>query len=280
MAALDTISGFVTAPGAAFTAVTFSNGTGTIRNFNQGNAYLVTLWTQGNTSAGYTRVLSPRLHDNVNGITVRWDAATAAGNTLVTSAPTVFTQWQQPLVAQDTLAFSILGSAVAGDIINFSALIYYDYLVGSVGNFIGEKELDARAKNMTTLIISNTGGTTGAWSAGVALSAATFGTLKANTNYALVGYSYSETAPGNCASFAIQGVDTGNLFIGMPAVKEYSITSEWFTRLGRAMASDIANPFPIIPVINSANAGGTLVYNLNNENANTTLISLQLVELS
>src|SRR5947207_1548541 len=69
---LDTVTGFVTAPGAVFTAWTMATGDSlAVRAATQGsNIWLVGAWAW-NQVAGVMRVRSPRLHDNVQGIRMR-----------------------------------------------------------------------------------------------------------------------------------------------------------------------------------------------------------------
>src|SRR6267378_2294386 len=67
---MQIVSGFVTAPSTTFTAWTMASGdTLAVRNTPEGNPiHLVNLWCD-NQAAGFIRVRSALLHDNVIGIT-------------------------------------------------------------------------------------------------------------------------------------------------------------------------------------------------------------------
>jgi hypothetical protein len=270
MSALEVVSGFVTAPGvAAFTVLTQSNGTTTVRNFSQGAAYLLTAWKNGQAVPGALRFRSPRFHDNVNGI--RFSCPQV--NTSMLLDPAV----AQQLVAQDTLTIDAMGSAVAGDIENCCALIYYDQLDQANGRFISPADLYKRKANILGLPFAIAGAATGAWGPGTALNAGIAGAiLKANVDYAVLGISLlTETAANNSAAVGITGPDTGNLMIAVPSGVGAQIDErpQFFLRLAERTGR------PLIPVINAANAGGTLLQVLNNENANTATFSLVLAEL-
>lgn len=267
MAALEVVTGFTTAPGATQTALTFSGGTATVRNFSAGNAWLLTAWSNQNTSAGTLRIRSPRLHDFVSGIRLQ----TIQAN----NHPLLPLGFPQRLIAQDQLTVENTGSAVAGDIINNAMLIYYESLDSANGRFIDLTELENRMVNAMTLSHVLVGAVSGAWGAGQAINAGTVGdTLKANTDYALLGCMGTESAAGNACAVGITGVDTGNLRIGMPLLpNENSISASWFLDLTKRFAR------PMIPVINSANKGGTLLDVLNNENANSATVATIWAEL-
>lgn len=267
MAALEVVSGYVTAPSATRTAITLSNGSLTVRNFSKGNAWLVSSWKNGQASVGDYRIRSPRLHDFTNGLLYR----VPFGST----QPDATMGFPQRLIAQDTLSVDVVGSAVAGDIENVCLLIYYEFLDGANGVYIDLTELERRMVNLVVPSYSTTGGTTGVWSAGVALSGAALGDiLKANTQYAILGFAATESAVNNAASVAVSGVDTGNLFVGCPvSSSEPFLMANWFVELTKKHGR------PMLPTINSANKGGTFVYSLNNENANTIIACPIMAEL-
>ena len=269
MAALEVVTGFSTAPTAVFgaVAVAFSNGTATIRNFSTGNAWLLTAWNTQNTTAGGLRIRSPRLHDFVNGIRFQVQASN--------NQPLYPFGFPQQLKAQDLLTIELAGSAVAGDIVNFALLIYYESLDSANGRFIDLTELENRMVNATTQIHALVGAVTGAYGAAQALNAGVVGaTLKANTDYALLGAVMSESAAGNGCNIGIVGVDTGNLMVGIPVQgADPDLTNSWFLNLTKRMAR------PLVPVINSANAGATLLSVLNSENANTVTVATIWAEL-
>lgn len=270
MAALEGISGFTTAASTTFTAPTYSNGTNVVRYFTQGNAYLITVWGSKQAS-GNIRIRSPRLHDAVSGINMRQDI-----NILKPAVwPLLPLQLNQKLVAQDTLTIELTGSAVAGDIENATLLIYYDYLDSAVARFENSFGVETRMRNQVTLQHALVGGTAGVFGASQALSGAAAGTFKANTDYGLIGYSCSQSATATTAcTIGLVGVDTGNLMIPMPVTTDGMTAGQWFMNLSDAIAR------PAIPVINSANWGGTTLAVLNDENANTVTVTTLWAELA
>ncbi len=75
--AIEVLSGRATNPGATGTAATVGSGDSFgVRSFPMGSAaYLENVWVQGAT-AGFVRVRSARLHDNVKNLQLRSIAAT------------------------------------------------------------------------------------------------------------------------------------------------------------------------------------------------------------
>ena len=261
--ALEVIAGGATAPGATFTALTMGAGNSlTIRNFKTGTtAYIVGLWDSRN-AAGNLRIRSPRLHDNVQGIRVYGNAGEQ------------FNYIPQGLVqkveAQDTLIAEITGSAVAAEIEQGAMLLYYENLDGVNARFINSNELRMRSKNIVIVENSLATGVAGGWSGEEALNAE-FNLLKANTDYALVG----ATVSANCLAVGWRGADSGNMRFAIPGEagnKEY--TANFFIRLSDSLG------VPLIPVINSANLGNTLVDCMQNQAGVDVIVSTILVELS
>jgi hypothetical protein len=98
-------------------------------------------------------------------------------------------------------------------------------------------------------VLPATSSTAGQLGAGVALNS-TDTNFKANSWYAILGYDVSVV----CATVVIQGTDTGNLKVGGPGALNVIDTRRWFCKLDEILG------VPSIPVINSANAGSTLVF--------------------
>lgn len=268
MAALEVVSFFSTAPTAVYGAVpvAFSSGTGTIRNFSSGNAWLAEAWQCQNTTAGGMRVRSPRMHDFVNGIRLQAEAANCQ--------PLLPMGFAQRLIAQDVLTIELAGSAVAGDIVNGNLLIYYESLDSANGRFTDLNELENRMVNVIGLPFALVGGVAGAYAGGTALNAGTAGAiLKANTDYAVLGMVGSKAAGTGIVTVGITGADTGNLRIGIPAGVQQVDTRDFFIQLTKRYNR------PLVPVLNSANAGGTILDVLNDENACTYTMDLILAEL-
>jgi hypothetical protein len=92
-----------------------------------------------------------------------------------------------------------------------------------------------------------------------------YNTLKANQDYAVVGFQ-SDTA---LSAVAILGADTGNLKVGGPCPADIFKTRDYFLKLSADSG------MPMVPVINAANAPSTNVMVANDivaANANVTFI--------
>lgn len=260
---LDTVSGFVTAPGNNFTAWTMAAGDSlTVRNANPAKRSLLLAAWPWNNAVGTLRVRSPKLHDNVQGIRVNALAASVY-NELWSAA-------MQTLYPQDTLVVEQTGSATAGQIETGSLLVYYEDLPGVAGRFISTADLLKRMVNVFTDEVTCTPAATGGYSGQQAFNAS-FDLSQANTDYALIGYSVS----ARCATVSLRGPDTGNLRVsgpGEPTIR--NITTDWFKHL-----SDTSG-IPLIPVINSANKAGTFIDVVSNQTAGQVTIDLIMAQLS
>lgn len=260
--ALEIITGFVTAPSTTFTALTMATGNSlTVRNAPiESEIRMLQAWAL-NQAVGVLRIRSPRLHDNVQGI--RLDVTASDAKPLI--------PWGagQKLIAQDTLIGELTGSATAGDIEQASMLIYYANLPGSDARLATPEDVMRRGVNLLSVENTITNGTAGGWSAEEAINAE-FDLLKANTDYALIGYLIDAEA----TSVRWRGADTANLGVGGPGDelgRQY--TSEWFLRLSRHFGMGL------VPVFNSANKAGILVDVADDENATAHTITSLFVEI-
>ena len=240
--ALEVITGFVTAPGATPTALTMAAGnSATVRNTSSSSLIALTsTWAQ-TSAAGIWIIKSPKLHDNVQGIR----------NTIISGD--VSPRWVpgiwQKLYPQDNLTLLLSGSATGGHIESAASLIYYNNLDGVNGRFITPQTLMQRTVNVWTTEVAVTPGSAGGYSGQVAINSL-FDNFKANTDYALVGY----TVDVVCAVARFTGPDFGNLGIGGPGLAAAPwVTERWFFHLSQQLN------IPLIPVFNSANKNGTLV---------------------
>lgn len=261
MTAWETVGLGCTAVTTAFTACTgYTGQSPTVRNTALGSKVaLEGFWGQ-NATASIQRVRSPRLHDNVQGI--RYQVPVGVSPNLLGLRP--FT----PLVPQDTLVVEIQGGAAEADAAYLN--ISYGSLPGSDGNYATYDQIRPRIVDIMTQEVTP-GNPTAAnqWSAGVAINT-TFDLMKANTWYALLGYTVSAAVGG----IAIQGPDTGGLKVGGPGLLNALETREWFLWM------DEFSEEPGIPVINSANKGGTFVYAGDRTGAYAGVVDLLFAELS
>lgn len=260
--AIDLITGRVTAPGATLTGLTMSAGdTLTIRNAPLDSMVrLLQVWAD-NQAAGTLRIRSPRLHDNVEGI--RLDVSASDPKPLLPE------RFVQPLIPQDTLIAELSGSATAGDIESAAMLLFYDNLPGIAARLIDPATLLANMVNLVSVENTLALGTGGGYSGEEALTAE-FDQLKANTDYALLGY----LVDAECAAVALRGSDTGNLRVGGPGDelgRDY--TRHWFYRLSERYQT------PLIPVFNSANKDAILADGVQDENGTDVTVTWLFAQL-
>lgn len=259
--ALETITGRVVNPSTTPSALTANSGdTFTVRSFQfQAGAFLEDIAALGAT-AGIIRVRSPRLHDNVQGIRLRTVAAEVRG-LLPDSA-------MQRLYPQDQLVVEMTGGASETDVGVLQ--VYYADLPGTDARLAMWEQVKPRIENLLSVEVAiAAAGTTGDWSAGTAIDT-TFDLLKANVDYAVLGYE----SPAIVAAVALQGPDTGNLRIGGPGTTEAIETRDYFVRQARLHQT------PHIPIVNAANKGATLAYQCDNGSGSTLNVSFVLAQLS
>jgi hypothetical protein len=176
----------------------------------------------------------------------------------------------QRLWPQDVLAVDLAGSAVAGDVESVCQLHYYEDLPGISARMISPDDLARRILHVVGVRNTVTAVAGPGYSGAEAVNAEV-DLLKANTDYALLGYAVTV----ECCSVCWRGPDTGNLRVsgpGDPAL--WRVTRDWFLRLSTAFK------LPLIPVINSANKGGTLIDVVQDENAAAVPCTTYFAELT
>jgi len=254
--ALELLTGFNTAPGATLTALTMAGSDSlTVRNFNEpSKAELITNWTDSQAT-GQLQIRSPRMHDNVQGITIVTQISEPQ--------PLMPIGATNRLYAQDTLTVLLSGSAVAGDIETACMLVHYDDLPGISARLIDNGELESRFEEI--MISTNTiaTGTAGGYSGSQAINT-TVDNWKANRDYALLGFQTSV----ECAAIRYQGSDTGNLGIGGPGHDTFKVlTGDWFKMLSHKYHR------PLIPVFNAANKQSILISAAQDENGADPIVT-------
>lgn len=261
--ALDLVSGFVTAPGAVFTALTMAAGDSlTVRASAMAkNIRLLNFWSQ-NQVAGATRIRSSRFSDNIQGL--------RSFNTVANTSPRLPLGYSEPLVSMDNLIAEQTGSAVGGQIESTSLLVYYDQDFAPPANFIDDKQLAQRGYKMVTVRTIHAFGAAGGYTGQVAINSSD-DNAKNGKLYAVLGY----TVSAQCCSVALRGVDTGNLRCGGPGlVGVPHLTAYWFMRLSQEYS------LPCIPVINWANKAGIFVDGVQDQAAAAVTAQWYLVELT
>jgi len=262
--ALEIIAGDITGAVAAgtFTGLTMHGGNSlTVRNAaDDADIKLLTFWADVQV-ANSLRVRSPRMHDNVQGMRFETIASDLK--------PMLDPMHAQKLIPQDVLAVEFDESTAAADVQTFCALVYYKDLPGISGRFISVEELKARMVNILTVENTIDSGAGGDWLGGEAINAE-FDLLKANTDYALIGYMVSV----ECAAVRYRGSDIGNLGVGGPGTEtERDLTYNWFIHLSERSGINL------IPVFNSANKGAILVDVCQDENGGDPIVTTILAEL-
>src|SRR5713101_5537879 len=261
MTAVEIVGGRAVNPGAGPAALTANTGgTFTVRNTGLGTKiHLDGLWYSG-AAAGFVRVRSPRLHDNVQGIKYKTQGGRTAN--LMGYRP------RTSLIPQDVLTVEIGGGAAETD--DAFLQLYYDDLPGSNGRWSTWEQIYPRIVDLVTVEVSITAAATlGDWSAGTALNA-TNDLLKANTDYTWLGY----TSALPVGAIALQGPDLGGLKAGGPGANNIIDNREYFINLDQAI------PDPYIPVINSANKGGTLAFQADSSAGAANLTDFVFAELA
>lgn len=258
--ALEVICGRVTNPGATITALTPDTGDSfSIRSFPEpSGAFLEDVWAQG-AAAQVVRVRSPRMHDAIQGLRL----ATVAGSTRSLLPEAAL----QRLYPTDALTFESSGGAAEVD--TAALLIYYRDLPGVSARLVTWEEVAGRIRNILTAHQDITlGGTAGDYQGSQSITA-DFDTLKADTDYAILGYDVTTQV----LAVGIKSPDFGNLRVGGPGGTEVMDTRDWFVDLSRRLGT------PHIPVFNSNNRGSTLVDVASVATAGTVIVILHLAEL-
>lgn len=263
MPALEILTGIVTAPGATETALTMdSENSLSVRYADPGaDIRLLNFWAfvQG---SGIFKIHSPKFHDNVQGLRFR----------TVADSPVPFMPWDmnQKLFPQDDMIATLSGSAVAGDIETGCLLVYYSDLPGVQARLTTPDAVKSAMVNMFTVECDLSLGTGGNYSGEMNIND-DFDLFKANTDYAIIGY----TCDVNAACIRIKGSDTGNLGIGGPAnADRHDLTRRWF--------ADISDKtgLGLIPVINSANKFGIFVDGAQNENGADVVVNIIMAQIT
>ncbi len=261
-AALDTVTSTGTAIGATLAATAIAAGDSfQVKNTApNSNIWLLGLWTD-NQVAGEVRIRSPKMHDNVDALRYRAQIGVIK-NLVPLGAP-------QRLYSQDVEIVELSGSAVAGDIESVVQQIYYDSLPGQDARLQTWDQVKGRIRNMLGVRIAITLGSTAGYNGARAINA-DVDLLKANQDYAVLGM----TTNTECAAVCLRGPDTANLRVSVPGEPDLTEdTTSWFRLLSMHYG------LPTIPIINSANKGGTLIDAVNDENGGTANVVIHLAEL-
>lgn len=260
--AIELLAGQVTAPSTTLTALTMGSGNSlTMRNTaGESKAKLLAAWADVQT-AGTLRMRSPTMHDNVQGIRF---ATVASHLQPLTPLGAI-----QEFYGQETVTVELSGSATGGDIESAAMLMFYDDVPGIDARLVHWNDIRESIVALVTVENTLSLGTAGGYSGEEAINAE-FDLLRADTEYALIGYQVS----AECVAVRWRGVDTGNLGIGGPGADDSKhLTGNWFINLS------LLTGLPCIPVFNSSNKAGILIDGMQDENGTDVTVTSIFAQL-
>ena len=267
---LESVLGYGAGATSTFVALTAAvNQSFSVRNFTQGGAVLEDVWAADSANACTISIKSPKLHDDVYGILAGFNPLDAGGNasfnpqSLLTGSPT------QVVYATDTL--SVTAEGTTDDVISALFNIRYDNISGINARLYSWAAVQPLIVNEVGVQVSpesNTG-TAGQWGTAVAFNSGLY-RLKANTDYAVLGATV--TLP--CTAVYLNGIDTGNLNVGIPGYWNTKDGADFFVRKANQYGT------PHIPVINSNNAPNISVACSSVTESATSVVTFRLAQLS
>lgn len=262
--AIDTV--LLDVHNAATTAIGLTNATAAagdslgVRSFkDSGFARLENVYLQGTTPPRRVRLLSPRLHDNVTGISFQ-----ALENPTEFLLPGELTQ---PLYSSDVL-IAQMDAAASSDTVA-ALFTYYSDLPGIAADLRTWDQIKGRILDIKTIEVDVTSSATiGAWSDTVITT--TENQLKANYEYALLGV--EESAVVLCVG--LKGVATGNLRVCAPGASPTLRLTDYFVYMTQQTG------LPHIPVFQANDRAATFVSVAANTASVSTNVYLVLARLA
>lgn len=239
---IDTVLGDVhnaLTTAAGLTAATAATGDSfTVRDFApQYYAKLESMFLQG-SGTRQARIISPRFHDNVTGITIQ-----------SAESPTDFPFPQevgQRLYSSDQLTVSLDAAASSDTVV--ALLNYYQNIDGISANLVSWADIVSKYANMKIAQVAVTSNATiGQWTDTVITT--TENQWKADHSYAVLGF-LSNAA---LCVMALKGPATGNLRVGCPGATSTLDISRYFVEM-----SNMHNA-PHIPVFKANDRANTYV---------------------
>lgn len=205
-------------------------------------AKLIEAWGATSAAAADFDIRSPDFHDNTRGIRFAWSPYPSAGKAQRFLPGVIF----QPLYPTDTLIAEVNGTATNN--VGLNLLQYFESLPGADQRLLSWAEVQNRMVDAVGIYVNPTAGAAGDYGATRALNADD-PRLQANTDYAILG----ATSQIAAELLAFTGFETGGRKIGMPLLTQEAVSGQWFVELAQRYQ------LPLIPVVNSNNAGN---YNL------------------
>jgi len=258
--AIDTVGFSALNPGAGgAAAVVLAGDSFTVRNGAQGSGVRLEEIVRQGVTAGFVRVRSPLLHDNVRGIMF----TTPDTPSRMVLPPDV----GQPLQPLDNLIVEISGGAAESD--GGVLVISYDNIPGATARLHSPGDILGNVKYIKPVQVAcAVPGTAFTWTDTVLTT--TENLMHATSDYAVLGY-VVDTA---CCAVGIKGQDTGNLRVCGWGSTDPTDTSDYFIRKSEREGR------PWIPVINAANRFSTFASILTSAVAGTINVQLILAELT
>lgn len=258
---IELLSATATAPSTGAAAAAITGDSLVVKN-GRGKIKMLSAWARLQATAGFVQIAFPSGHDTTRGIRV----GCAVSSTNLSIIP-----WssQLELQAQELLSITLAGSATAGDVEQFCAMMRYEDLPGVNQRLLTASQLDNQMQKLCTIEHSS-----------VSTAGPSYGTptvittsadlLQANRDYAVLG----ATTRTACMAVYIVGPDTGNLRVGVPGdIAKPEICAQWFPLMSRITGE------ACIPVINSGNKASTFAHAIADENAGTFLTTWHLALL-
>lgn len=174
---------------------------------------------------------------------------------------------QMDIEAQETIANTIAGSGVAGDIELDSFLVWYSDFPGISMRTITPAQVESRVEKFTTVEASVASVATGQYS--LEAINADSDLLKTNRDYAVMGM----TARTECHALIMSSPDFGNVRVGVPGQLKPEIANQWF------MLQSRIHEKPLVPIFNTGNKGQVNIGFCDDENAAATLVTVHLALL-
>jgi len=174
---------------------------------------------------------------------------------------------RMPIEAQETMAVTIAGSAVAGDIEQDSFLLFYQDFPGISMRTMTPEQVESKVEKFVTVESSVAAVATGQYSEEAITADSDL--LKANRDYAVIGMT-SRTA---CHALTLKAPDFGNVRVGVPGAIKPEIANQFFFLQSRVHGK------ALVPVFNTGNKGQVLVGFCADENAAATLVTVYLALL-
>lgn len=250
--ARETIVGYVSSltGSTTFDALTVNtNQSFTVRSFADGStAHLEDVWTASAAHPVLFSIKSPRMHDDVLGIeTASTPLGVGSGSADFNPQNVLPGFLTQQLYSTDVLSVTVNGTSTDKAVGVFN--VRYSNLGGVNGDFFTWTQIQPLIRNLVGILTQpQASATVGVIGAGVALNSSS-ARLKANTDYAILGYQCSIPV----SAVLVNGVNVGNLNVGGPGNWDISETGSFFVE--RSLRYNV----PAIPVINANNAGGTFI---------------------